>query len=134
MFPGETDQRLSVRDPRVATPTTSAAIQTMFPGETDQRLMSADPRSVQPWSEGLNASAHRHGVQDNVTGRRNSRKELRVLEHARRVAGVARGLRRGRAAALELEHRTEHRRKRQEGLRELHRCNKHAKSTREFAL
>ena len=48
-------------------------------------------------------------------------KELRVLEHARGVAGVARGLRRGGAAALELEHRTEHRRKSQERLRELHR-------------
>ena len=54
--------------------------------------------------------------------RDNLGKELRVLEHARGVAGVAiRGLRRGRAAALELEHRTEHRRKRQERLRELHR-------------
>ena len=50
-------------------------------------------------------------------------KELRVLEHARRVAAVAsrRGRRGGGVAALELEHRTEHRRKRQEGLRELHR-------------
>ena len=60
--------------------------------------------------------------------RDNLGKELRVLEHARGVAGVARGLRRGGAAALELEHRTEHRRKSQERLRELHRCNKHAKS------
>ena len=61
-------------------------------------------------------------------------KELRVLEHARRVAAVARsrGRRGGRVAALELEHRTEHRRKSQERLRELHRCNKHTKS-REFA-
>mgnify|MGYP004276292671 CR=1 FL=1 len=53
--------------------------------------------------------------------RDNLGKELRVLEHARGVAGVARGLRRGGAAALELEHRTEHRRKSQERLRELHR-------------
>ena len=62
--------------------------------------------------------------------RDNLGKELRVLEHARRVAAVARGRRGGRVAALELEHRTEHRRKSQEGLRELHRCNEHAKSTR----
>ena len=55
--------------------------------------------------------------------RDNLGKELRVLEHARRVAAVARGRgrRRRRVAALELEHRTEHRRKGKEGLRELHR-------------
>ena len=65
------------------------------------------------------------------------RKELRVREHARRVAAVGavarrrrRRLRRLLSAALELEHRTEHRRKSHERLRELHRCNKHAKSTR----
>ena len=57
-------------------------------------------------------------------------KELRVLEHARRVAGVARGLSRGRTAALELEHRTEHRRKRKKGLRELHRRSGRARGKR----
>ena len=65
------------------------------------------------------------------------RKELRIREHARTVAAVGAVARRRRrrlrlrvAAALELEHRTEHRRKSHERLRELHRCNKHAKSTR----
>ena len=61
--------------------------------------------------------------------RDNLGKELRVLEHARRVAAVARGgRRRRRVAALELEHRTEHRRKGKEGLRELHRWSKLAKT------
>ena len=80
----------------------------------------------------LRPCANRQQRRDNLG------KELRVREHARRVAAVggAVGRRRRRrrrlrvAAALELEHRTEHRRKSQERLRELHRCNKHAKSTR----